>query len=81
LGGLSGEVKKVYSASDITFQFANISQQVQGVLTMDTSKISKDEEIEISGFLGATTLFYTTFHIDYRDGLVKFDYDPARVHK
>jgi hypothetical protein len=34
--------------------------------------------MEISGFLGANTLDLLTIHIDYRDGLVKFDYDPKR---
>jgi hypothetical protein len=34
--------------------------------------------MEISGFLGASTLNLLTIHIDYRDGLVKFDYDRNR---
>jgi hypothetical protein len=34
--------------------------------------------MEISGFLGANTLNQMTIHIDYRDGLVKFEYDPKR---
>jgi hypothetical protein len=28
--------------------------------------------------IGATTLGQVTMHIDYRDGLVKFDYDRNR---
>jgi len=34
--------------------------------------------MEISGFIGADTLDQLTIHDDYRDGLVKFDYDPGR---
>lgn len=74
--GLNGEVKKTYLANKIVFRFANLSQEVQGAVAFDTSKISKDDGIEISGFIGATTLDQLTIHIDYRDGLVKFDYDP-----
>jgi len=32
----------------------------------------------ISGILGADILEELTIHIDYRDGLVKFEYDPKR---
>lgn len=76
--GISGDVKKLYAANKVTFRFANLSQEVYAVPSFDTSEISKDCGMEISGFLGATTLFQTTIHIDYRDGLVKFDYDPNR---
>lgn len=76
--GLNGRVDKLYLADQITFRFAQLSQKVEGVVAFDTSKISKAEGMEISGFLGATTLERLTIHIDYRDGLVKFDYDPKR---
>jgi predicted aspartyl protease/Flp pilus assembly protein TadD len=76
--GLNGEVNKLYLADQITFRFAQLSQKVEGVVAFDTSKISKAEGMEISGFLGATTLDQLTIHIDYRDGLVKFDYDAKR---
>lgn len=76
--GLSGKVEKVYSADEVTFHFAHLSQKVNGVASFDTSRISKSVNMEISGLLGATTLDLLTIHIDYRDGLVKFDYDPKR---
>lgn len=76
--GISGNVERVYSADDITFRFAHLQQKVNGVVAFDTSRISKGVGMEISGFLGATTLELLTIHIDYRDGLVKFDYDPNR---
>ncbi|MFZ1085294.1 MAG: aspartyl protease family protein [Terracidiphilus sp.] len=74
--GISGDVKDVFTANEITFRFAQLSQKVNGVVSIDTSKSSKDIGIELSGFLGASTLNHLTIHIDYRDGLVKFDYDP-----
>jgi hypothetical protein len=79
--GLGGKVEKLYSADKITFHFANLSQETEGAIAFDTSKISKSVGLEISGFLGATTLRQLTIHIDYRDGLVKFDYDPKRGYK
>jgi predicted aspartyl protease len=76
--GISGNVEKVYLADEVTFSFAHLSQKVRGVVSFDTSHISKNVDMEISGFLGASTLYLLTIHIDYRDGLVKFDYDPKR---
>jgi len=76
--GISGEVKKVYSADEITFRFAQLSQKVSDVVSFDTTQLSKHAGMEISGLLGANTLSQLTIHIDYRDGLVKFDYDPKR---
>lgn len=79
--GLSGEVNKVYTTDDITFRFAHLSQLAYGVYSFDTSRISKDTGLEISGFIGASTLKLLTIHIDYRDGLVKFDYVPNRGYR
>jgi predicted aspartyl protease/thioredoxin-like negative regulator of GroEL len=79
--GLNGEVKKVESADEITFNFAHLSQKVNGVVSFDTSKISKGVGMEISGLLGANTLNLLIMHLDYRDGLVKFDYIPDRGYK
>ena len=79
--GISGDVKKVYSADEVTFRFAQLSQKAREVVSLDTTQISKHAGMEISGFLGATTLNLLTIHIDYRDGLVKFDYDPNRGYR
>ncbi len=76
--GLNGKVDKLYLADQITFRFAQLSQKAQDVVAFDTSKVTKSAGMEISGFLGANTLNQLTIHIDYRDGLVKFDYDPKR---
>jgi Flp pilus assembly protein TadD len=76
--GINGKVENVYAADEITFTFAHVSQKVQSVVSFNLSKLSKDTGMEISGFLGANTLDQLTIHIDYRDGLVKFDYDPKR---
>ena len=76
--GISGQVDKVYTADNITFQFANVSQKVQDVVAFATPSISKSLNMEISGFIGYTALSQMTINIDYRDGLLKFSYDPNR---
>jgi predicted aspartyl protease len=79
--GLSGTVDRVYSADAITFQFANVSQTVEDVVAFDTSSLSKNLNMEVSGLIGYTALAHLTINIDYRDGLMKFTYDPNRGFK
>ena len=76
--GLSGAVDKVYTADAITFQFANIAQKVEDVVAFDTSSLSKNLNMEVFGLIGYTALAHLAINIDYRDGLMKFAYDPNR---
>jgi len=76
--GISGKVNKVYSANEITFQFANLSQKVRDVVSFDSPQVSKGIGMEVSGFIGFSALGQTTMKIDYRDGLVSFSYDATR---
>jgi predicted aspartyl protease/Flp pilus assembly protein TadD len=79
--GISGKVAKVYSADQIDFRFANMEQKVTDAVAFENSAISKGTGLEVSGFLGATTLSQLTITIDYRDGLVHFAYDPNRGYR
>lgn len=79
--GLSGNVKRTYSVSKVDFKFADISLKAAEVVAFDTSNTSKSIGMEVSGFIGATALRQLTIHIDYRDGLVKFDSDPKRGYR
>jgi hypothetical protein len=79
--GLNGQIDNVFKADEVTFTFAHLSQKLSGVPSLDTSKISRDLGVEISGFLGAKTLQLLTIHIDYRDGLLKCEYDPKRLYR
>jgi tetratricopeptide (TPR) repeat protein len=76
--GLSGKVQQTYFAKDITFYFAHLGQRDEQVPSFDTANISKDAGLEISGFIGANTIGLTTLKIDYRDGLIHFDYTANR---
>ena len=73
--GISGDVKNVYGTGKFTYFFANLKQDVSSMTAMDMSKFSHDDGVEISGFLGAPVLNRLVVHIDYRDNLMKFDYD------
>ncbi len=76
--GINGKVDKVYTADNITFRFANIAQRVEDVVAFSTSTVSKNLDTEVGGFIGITALGQMTISIDYRDGLMKFAYDPNR---
>ncbi len=79
--GVSGTVKQAYTADDVTLNFGGIQQPGRNVVAFDTSSVSRSVGMDVSGFIGATTLDQLTTHIDYRDGLVKFDYDPKRGYR
>lgn len=74
--GLSGDVARVSFSEAVLFQFAGIQQQNNDLYSFDTSGMSRGAGLEISGFLGSTVLRQLTISIDYRDGLIKFAYDP-----
>ena len=69
------------SADSITFKFANIAQKVNDVVAFATPGQSKNLNMEVAGFIGITALGQMTISIDYRDGLVKFAYDPNRGYR
>jgi predicted aspartyl protease/Flp pilus assembly protein TadD len=74
--GLSGDVARVSFSEAVRFQFGGIQQQNNDLYSFDTSGVSRGAGVEVSGFLGSTVLRQLTISIDYRDGLIKFDYDP-----
>jgi hypothetical protein len=76
--GLSGNVNKVYSADKAILQFGHLRQENQQMLSFDFSNISDRIGTEISGTLGFTLLRFLDIKIDYRDGLVDFEYDAKR---
>ena len=46
--------------------------------SIDTTKISHDDGVEVSGLIGAQALFQVVMHIDYRDNLVWCEYTPKK---
>ena len=76
--GLSGEVKKVYEADQFTLAFAGLRLDAPSMRSIDLTSISHDAGMEVSGLIGAPTLFQLVMHIDYRDNLVMFEYTPQK---
>jgi hypothetical protein len=71
-------MSSIYTIQDAALSFAGVSLKETPIYPFDTSRFTDDAGMEISGLLGLKTLSRMTIHIDYRDGLMKFDYDPTR---
>ena len=72
--GLSGQVKDVYSGHEILLRFGRFHQRDPDILSIDLKKLSKDTGVEVGGVLGLPLLRVFTTTINYRDGVVKFEY-------
>jgi predicted aspartyl protease len=79
--GVAGEVKKVYYADDVAVRFGHLEQTNARMPVFDLGGISKDFGTEISGLIGEDTLGVLVVHIDYRDGLMKFEYERDRGYQ
>ncbi len=76
VSGISGKVKKVQEADEVTITFAGVQQKLRGMRSIDTSNLSHGVGLEIAGFIGFPTLRELVLTIDYRDDLVHVVYDP-----
>jgi predicted aspartyl protease len=74
--GISGSVKKVARADAATLHFGNLRQDVRDLIALDLTPQSHAFGTEISGIIGFSTLRLLKIDIDYRDGLVRFSYNP-----
>jgi hypothetical protein len=76
--GLNGAVDKRYVAEMLDIRFGGISKHELGIPAIPLESQSVYSGMIVSGMLGADILEELTIHIDYRDGLMKFEYDPKR---
>ena len=74
--GVQGNVARVFSADDLTLQFAGFRQMNQRLITQNLSSMGG---VQFSGLLGLPILRWFTLHIDYRDGLVGFEYHEPKA--
>jgi predicted aspartyl protease len=79
--GISGSVDKVYTADDIDFKLGGVEQKNPDVVAFASPAMNRNLGMDVAGLIGITTLGQLTLQIDYRDGLVKFNYDPHRGYK
>jgi tetratricopeptide (TPR) repeat protein len=73
--GLSGSVNQVKSAGYLMMAFAGVKQPWTDMVAFDTSSLSRNAGVEISGFIGYSTLRQVTVQLDYRDNLMHVAYD------
>lgn len=78
--GINGAVNKVYRADTVKLQFSRFRHDREGLVAFDLSQISDGAGTEIAGILGFAMLHLLDVKIDYRDGLVDFQFDPDRFH-
>jgi tetratricopeptide (TPR) repeat protein len=76
--GLSGKVNKVYTANNVTIDFAHFRQERHDLIAFDGAQLSDSAGVEVSGMLGFQMLQLLEIRIDYRDGLIEFKYNPNR---
>jgi len=76
--GLSGNVKNVYTADRAVLEFGGYRQNNFDIIAFDLSKMSRSFGTEVSGVLGFPALQLFVMKIDYRDGLVRFDYQGPK---
>ncbi len=70
---VSGSTLQVYR-DNFDFAFARQTVDRQGhILEMDPSAIGRATGVEVGGLLGFDMLHSMIMHLDYRDGLVKFE--------
>jgi hypothetical protein len=79
LPSMSGHNGVFYRTSDVTLEFLGQAQQLDHMAALDTTIWSHNHGEQITGFLGAPLLDLFTLHLDYRDNLIRFDYDPKRI--
>ena len=72
--GFSGEVRRVREASAVTLRFAGFEQLHQVMTSVDLSPEGRPTSIREAGLLGMDVLRLFDVTLDYRNGLVKFEY-------
>jgi predicted aspartyl protease len=73
IGGISGKTK-TFVARNISLRLGRFRQNNDGMYAIDLKNMSHDVGMEIDGFLGHPLLSQFALTIDYRDGLIDFDY-------
>ncbi len=74
LRGLSGSVAKVYDTEKTALHFAHVQQYAEKSTALNLEAMSNEIGTEVSGVLGVLNLRTLDLTIDYRDGLVSFDF-------
>jgi hypothetical protein len=74
-----GHNGEYYMTTEVKLQFFGMREPVDHMSALDMTNWSENNGIEISGMLGRPMLDQFTVHLDYRDDLMRLDYDPKRL--
>jgi predicted aspartyl protease len=72
--GLSGDVKDVFQADKAVITFAGYRQKNLGLTSFNLNNFTEHRDVRIDGILGFSVLELFRLTLDYRNGLVKFEY-------
>jgi tetratricopeptide (TPR) repeat protein len=79
LPSMSGHNGEFYQTTEVTLQFLGMREPLDHMSAIDFSNWSQNQGIEITGMLGKPMLDQFTVHLDFRDALMRLDYDPKRL--
>lgn len=74
----AGRWTRSIAADKAALEFGRLRQQNEDLVDFDLTPLSDAAGTEISGILGFAMLRMLEVKIDYRDGLVDFNYDAKR---
>jgi Tfp pilus assembly protein PilF len=74
MSGVSGQVADLYATGTMLLQFAGFRQKNLGITAFDMREQSRRLGTELSGFIGLPLLNLFRLTINYRDGVVKFEF-------
>ena len=80
LKGISGRVKDVFEANKAVIEFAGYRQDNLGMMVWDLNNSGKHQEVRLAGVLGMPVLDLFRPTLDYRNGVVKFDYNKNQLY-
>lgn len=72
--GISGQVKDVFEADKALIEFSVFRQRNIGLIAFNLNNSPEHESVRLDGILGLPVLSLFRLTLDYRNGLVKFDY-------
>jgi tetratricopeptide (TPR) repeat protein len=72
--GVSGTVKDVFEADKAILRFSRFRQQNLGLISLNLNNSPEHQDVRMDGILGFQILPLFRLTLDYRNGLVNFDY-------
>lgn len=76
--GVSGAVRNVFAADNVSISFAGVRQDTARMASFDSAGLSHVAGVEMSGVIGFPTLSHLVVSIDYRDNLVRVVLNPRQ---